>query len=258
MSKLVPITAAQHGNKCWRRYSSYAFAANSAAAAVVASELPRAAVALPIAFLLRDQQQPDAGYTLAAVLGLEPNVNLCVGVDGRWLARYVPSSFRGYPFRLFQSEDGKLGLCIDEDSGLVAEDGGEPFFDDAGEVAAPLKEVMDFLADVERSRAKTVDICDLLQAHELIEPWKISLQDSSGERPMEGLYRINEAALNQLPAEALAQLRDQGALVTAYCQLISMQHLNGLGELAKVREQSAPKLDDVFQLKDDGVLRFDG
>ena len=183
-------------------------------------------------------------------------MNLFVAPNGRWLGRYVPAALRSHPFRLARTEDERLALCIDEDSGLLGAEEVEPFFDAGGEVAAPLKQVMDFLTQVETNRVTTQGVCDRLQAHGLIQPWPVKVQGADGERTLEGLFRIDEAALNALPAEALVELRDAGALSLAYCQLLSMQQLSLLGELAQARAAAAPKLNDVFSFPDDGVLHF--
>lgn len=271
MTEFVPITAERHGALRWRRFTSYAFARDSAMVGLVAAELPKASMALPIALAPREsattdsseagpetgpKTEPVSGFMPAAVLGLEPGQNLFVGADGRWLGRFVPAALRGYPFRLFRADARQLALCIDEASGLVAAQGDEPFFDDKGEVATPVRQVMDFLTQVENNRAATRNSCDCLERHGLIEPWPVRLQGSEGEHPLTGLYRVKEAALNDLPAAALAEVRDAGALALAYCQLLSMQHLGMLGELARARAAQAPRLDDMFAFEDDGILHF--
>ncbi len=81
-----------------------------------------------------------------------------------------------------------------------------------------------------------------MHKHQLIQPWPIKLQTTAGEQAVEGLFRIDEAALNQLPAEALIELRNTGALLCAYCQLLSMQHLQTLGQLAAARAQAQAAL----------------
>jgi len=67
------------------------------------------------------------------------------------------------------------------------------------------------------------------------------VQGDTVEQAVEGLFRIDEAALNQLPADAFMELRDSGALVLAYCQLLSMQHLPVLGQLAQLHAQAEQK-----------------
>ncbi|EIC22536.1 SapC family protein [Thiorhodovibrio frisius] len=261
MSQFIPISAEHHASLRWRRYSSYEFAQQTHLAALVGAELPKAVMTMPIALVPRPQAdsppETTQGYMFVALLGLEPGVNLYVAPDGRWLGRYVPAALRGHPFRLAQAGNDKLALCVDQDSGLIGEQGDEPFFDQNNEVAEPVKQVMEFLTQIERNRTATLGICDRLQAHGLIQPWPVKLQGGDGgQRTLEGLFRVDEAALNALPAEGLTELRDAGALSLAYCQLLSMQQLSLLGELAQARAAQAPKLDDVFSFPDDDLLHF--
>ncbi|WPL15592.1 SapC [Thiorhodovibrio winogradskyi] len=262
MSRFVPISAEHHASQRWHRFSSYEFARQAHLAALVGAELPKAAMTMPIALVPRaaqaeSQKDHTQGFMFIALLGLEPGVNLFIAPNGRWIGRYVPAALRGYPFRLAKAGDDKLVLCVDQDSGLIGEQGDEPFFNQNGEVAEPVGKVMEFLTQIERNRAATLGICDRLRTHGLIQPWPIKLKAADGGgRPLEGLFRIDEAALNALPADALIELRDAGALPLAYCQLLSMQQLGLLGELAKLRAAQAPKLNDVFSIADDDLLHF--
>src|SRR5690554_4691123 len=113
MAQLTVISREQHANKRWKRYTSYSFAASDAVVPLVVQELPRACLALPIGFV-----KTDSGFQLVAVQGLLPGKNLWVAPDGRWIGPYVPAAYRGYPFVLANTEDGKRVLCVREDSGL--------------------------------------------------------------------------------------------------------------------------------------------
>src|SRR5690606_3829018 len=227
MAQLTVISREQHAGKRWKRYTSYSFAAHDAVAPLVAQELPRACMHLPIGFL-----KTENGYQLVAVLGLQPGKNLWVSPDGRWLAGYVPAAYRGYPFALANTEDGQRVLCVREDSGLVNDDEGELFFDEEGQPAKPIQHVLNFLQQVTANAKVTAQLCGVLEEHGLISPWNVQVKSADGEKKVEGLFRVDEAALNALPAEALAAVRDRGAMPLVYCQLLSMQHLHQLGRLA--------------------------
>lgn len=227
MAQLTVISREQHAGKRWKRYTSYSFAAHDAVAPLVAQELPRACMHLPIGFL-----KTENGYQLVAVLGLQPGKNLWVSPDGRWLAGYVPAAYRGYPFALANTEDGQRVLCVREDSGLVNDDEGELFFDEEGQPAKPIQDVLDFLQQVTANAQVTAQLCGVLEEHGLVSPWNVQVKSADGEKKVEGLFRVDEAALNALPAEALAAVRDRGAMPLVYCQLLSMQHLHQLGRLA--------------------------
>lgn len=234
MSQYTPVDRRHHADKRWRRHNTYQFSAQDAVAALIAQELPKAHISMPIAFF-----KVDNTFTPVAVQGLKAGQNLLVAPDGRWLAGYTPAAYRGYPFRLANTEDGQQVLCVDEDSGLVT-DGpeGEPFLSDDGTPSPPLGDVLNFLTQVEANRKVTIRICAALQQHDLIQPWPIKIQTDEGEQTIDGLFRIDEAALNVLPAEDFIKLRDTGALLVAYCQLLSMQHLPILGQLAQAHAQA--------------------
>ena len=122
------------------------------------------------------------------------------------------------------------------------------------------------------SRLATQRICAVLQEHQLIQPWPIRLNQDSGSaggsqgRNIEGLFRIDEAALNKLDAAALYAVQQAGGLPLIYCQLLSMQHLPSLGQLADAHheaEQHAalPKTEageiDLTFLADDTTISFE-
>lgn len=263
MPNYQAISRQRHAGKRWLRYSSYAFAMRDSVLPLILAELPKAVMSLPIGFI----EQAD-GFVPVAVMGLQPEKNLFVAADGRWIKSYIPAACRGYPFGLASTADGQRVLCIDEDSRLLS-DGpeGEAFFDDAGEVTSTLQEIIRFLEQNEQSRQATAAACAVLRQYELIKPWPIALKTATGEQAVAGLFQIDEAALNRLPAAALEAVRNAGALTVAYCQMLSMQHLPVLGQLAaahaQAAQQAAPPLPqkaelDIEFLKQGDTLNFGG
>ncbi|WP_200328698.1 SapC family protein [Thiocystis violacea] len=255
MSTIVPVSRQRHGKTRLRSSASYLFASQSSLAVLVAAEMSKAAMALPIAFI----RQADA-YLPVALMSLKPDTNLMVAHDGRWLARYVPSALHAYPFSLGKAEGDTRVLCVDEDSGLLT-DGieGEPFFDVAGAASDSLVRRLDLLRKIERSRLQTGHACELLASQELIRPWRISITEGASERQVEGLFQIDESVLNEISDEVFLELRRLGALPMAYCQLLSMQNLPLLYELADARRNrsSFASSGGDFSLQCDEQLRFD-
>ncbi len=235
MPTITPISRDVHGAKRWKRYNGYKFAALDVVVPLVITELPRAALALPIGFVAQgDDLMP------AAIMGIARGENLLVALDGRWGGAYVPAVFRGYPFVLASAGDDREVLCIVEDSGLLTDNSdGEPFFDEKGNPSQPVADIVSFLQQVSIARKLTHRVCAVLKENGLIEPWPIVINAPSGDQNLEGLYRINEAALNTLPGEALLKVREAGGLPVAYCQLMSMQNLTMLGRLAAARAEAA-------------------
>lgn len=249
MPHFQAVSRTTHADKRWKRYDNYHFAARDAVVPLVVQELARALMHLPIGFI----KQQDV-FVPVAVLGLQPGQNLFVTADGRWIGGYTPAAYRGYPFRLAASADGQSVLVIDEDSGLISDTEGEAFFDQDGHPAKAVKEVLDFLGQVQSNRALTLRVCAVLAEHHLIQPWPIAVQSEDGERRLEGLYRIDEAALNALPTEAFATLRQAGALPVAYCQLLSMQHLQTLGKLADAHASAKAQSQAALPTTETGEL----
>jgi hypothetical protein len=227
MAQYVVVTTERHASKRWQRNSHYHFAAHDALCSLMEQELPQATMALPVAFIVSGE-----AFGLVAVQGLLPGKNAFVNSDGSWLAGYLPAAYRTYPFRLAGTENEQQLLCIDENSGLIT-DGpqGERFFDDEGKATKAITDVMNLLIQQEANRTTTANICAVLQKHNLIQPWPIKVQAGHRIQTIEGLYRIDEAALNALPPQAFIELRDIGALTVAYCQLLSMQNVQKLAKL---------------------------
>ncbi|MDB5474260.1 MAG: SapC, partial [Devosia sp.] len=181
---------------------------------------------------------------LVAILGIEPNTNLFVASDGTWLGRYVPAMLRAHPF-WFAQHEGRSLLCIDESSGLAGpdEENARPFFEPSGEMAKPTAEVVNFLSSLNSELARAGQMGTLLHRHNLLEPWPIQIRadKATPPRPLEGLLRVNEAALNAVPDSVHLELR-RGALLLAHAQLLSMSNLSLLPRIAEARQAQEQKI----------------
>jgi hypothetical protein len=228
-----PVTAERHASRWWHAPSSYSWAARDAVVPLVGSELARAALHLPVAFM----RQHDAMAPFA-VVGLEAGVSLFIAHDGTWTGGYVPAALRCRPFALVPTEDGRRVLCIDEQAGRVGADkggSGQPFFSDEGKISPALQQFMDFLSSVESSRELTLKSSAALDHCGVLVPWEITIQTDSGMRRVDGLFRVDEEKLGQLDDQAFLELRKTGALALAYAQLLSAANLQLLGQRASAR-----------------------
>jgi len=259
MTQISAVSREQHAGKRWQRPTSYSFTANDAVAPLVAQELPRVCMSMPVGFV----NTPN-GYQLVAVQGLQSGRNLWLAPDGRWIGPYVPATYRGHPFVLAKTSDEQHALCIRNVDGVISESEGEPFFGEDGKPSKPIQDVLRFLELLATNTRQTAALCTLLDAHGLIQPWNIPVKTGgdSNEQKVQGLFRVDEAALNALSAEAFEALRKGGALALIYCQLLSMQHLKTLATLTDqhAKAASAPKQNgnglDTDLLGADGNIRF--
>ena len=234
VSKISPITKDRHFDKTWRLANGHTFAKQDAVVMLVAAELSGALMSYPIGFI-----QSAKGYQLVGIQGFDAGVNLQVAASGKWNSPYLPRVYRVQPFLLVSTNDGNKALCIDETAALIEPTGGESIYGTDGELAPKVAETVRMLVDFERDRAATDTICALLAELELIEPWEIVVNKGKEQNKIQGLFRISEARLNQLEGSQLERLRNQGGLVVAYCQLLSMQNLPKLGKLYHERQRAA-------------------
>jgi len=258
------VSPQNFAGKTWRRFSDYLFATKTHMVPVVVNELAQAATCIPLGFV-----KLDASFQLMAIMALQPNTNALVGLDGQWLARYVPAAIRSGPFNLVKPQDADgMVLCFDEGSGLLREDGqGEAFFNDEGKPAPAVQDVITFLSQVERSRMLTQSAVEALDSAGLIKPWTLSVVQQDKTIPVQGLYQVDEAALEALDDAAYLLLRSKKALPLAHAQLLSMNLMPWLWQMTQARADSArakprlpretsPELASFALLEDDGVLKF--
>jgi hypothetical protein len=237
----VPINQESHGNKRWIRHPSMLFAKADTVAPLFVSELASAIQTLPIGFV-----KDGDNFVLVVMMGLRAGENLLVSAQGEWLSKdYMPAIYRSSPFELLSNGDQSF-LAIDES--CLSDIEGESIFSESGEVTEGIKEVFERVQRINSTRQMTNNICNYLSSFDLIAPWPITLNDGTNKLEINGLYRINEDAFNELSDEAFLTLRHQNALPLIYAQLYSIQRLTYLALLAEHRPASANKLpkNDTF------------
>jgi hypothetical protein len=264
--QFTPVSRERHAFKSWRPNSHFGFAATTCLVPLVRAELPRMATLMPVAFI-----QEAGGYMPAAVLSLGAGENQFVEPDGSWLGPYVPAFLRSHPFRLMRDQERPADrfLCIDEQFAVVpgSSPDAQPFFDAEGHLAPSLRAVVDFLEKLERDRIATEAASAALVEARLIRPWQITIRAAAGEKSVEGLYRVDDAALNALDDSKFLELRRAGALPMAYAQLMSMSQLGIFERLDRYKNLAKnvspslrdlpPSLDKMFHMTGDDTLHFD-
>jgi hypothetical protein len=260
MANFVPVERSRHAEKAWQRVTSFSFAATDAVLPLVGSEFGKAALAMPIVFV-----EQSGRYAPMAMMSPIAGRNLFVGPAGQWLGSYMPAAMRSYPFFLVRVEGSEeSAVCVDEDSGLVIDADGtaENFFEADGSLSPATKGVLDFLSEIQRNRQHTELAVAALADAGLIQPWPFQVANESQTTQVNGLFRVNEAALNALDDEAFLKLRKMGALPLAYLQLVSMAQVTVFERLIGLQKQLAPRqerqhsLDEIFAAAANDTIRF--
>lgn len=237
----VPISQEVHGNKSWVRHSSMLFAKNELLAPLFISDLAAAVQALPIAFV-----KHEGSYALVVVMGLRPGENLLVSPQGEWLSEYMPSIYRSSPFELLPIQDD-YALGIDE-SCIRNKGEGQPFFNENGVITESMRDVLNRTQNINETRQLTQHVCSVLAKYDLIKPWALTLNDGGSKQTIDGLYLIDEQALNNLPDETFVELRKANSLSLIYAQLFSMKKISYLAKLADHRPviSEEPQKNETF------------
>ncbi len=259
MVNIVAITSKEFSDKRWHRFKLMKFAANDTVAPLSAHEASRAILSMPVGFIQKAGQ-----FSLVALQGLESDHNLFVNQSGRWRGGYIPHHYFCYPFQMRKSTDGKLVLCIDQESELLSskdDELAEEFFDEAGAPKKLVTDVAEFLSSHIVQLESTAKTCQLLAEHRLIKPWPLQVETSKGGIALEALYCIDEERLNSLSATALKELRNGDALSLAYAQLFSMLNVHLLVKQLdnSGQDESSAALSEIsFESFDsDGTINFD-
>ena len=218
----------------------YAFVAQTNIVPLTVTEFSAAALSYPIIFT-GENRQP------VAVMGLSSNENLFVAPDGEFRAdAYVPAYVRRYPFVFADDKQNqRLILCIDRGAEIVAEGGQNPLFVD-GQPSDYTNMAMDFCNNFEQERLRTEAFVQLLGELDLFETRTANFTprnpDGSAGEPqrLAEYFAVSEDKLKTLPAEKLAELRDNGALGQIYAHLVSLVGWDRLIAMAVMRQAQAP------------------
>ena len=223
MPAFIPVRFDDHKGKSWRTLQNLRHVSSEVVLPIGISEIPKIALHMPLAF-----QRHGGTMLLIAVCGLQQGRCLLLNAEGHWTEGYTPFHLKTYPFALLPSpaNNAELMLCVDEASGLVA-DGvvGTPFFGLDGALSPEVQRMLDMMIVFEKEKAAAQRFAAHLESAGLISPWAIKLSTPAGSIDVQGLFHVNEAALQALDDQRFLELRKNGSLSLAYCQLLSMEHL---------------------------------
>ena len=222
-SQPEPLDPAKHAGLGVNPTSQpYGFVGKTNIVPLTVTEFAAAALSYPVIFT-GDQKQP------VAVMGLRQGENLFVGEDGAFRPdAYIPAFVRRYPFVFADDKaNQRLILCIDRGADIVAEGGQNPLFVN-GEASDYVKMAMDFCNSFEQERQRTESFVKLLTDLDLFDTREAVFTprnpDGSAGQPQKlaEYFAVSEDKLKALPAEKLAELRDNGALGQIYAHLVSL------------------------------------
>ena len=238
---LFPVSLVRHRNRFWRRFTSYQFVAEMDACPIVISEVPQIATSFPIVFLSN-----QTGFSPVALFSVIPEMAPpFVDQNGRWLAPYVPSALRCFPFQAEAMKKGgsRSRLFVDEDSGLVTHDPkDQPFFTVDGLLTQDLCRVRRFLQNRLASANKTDQVCSLIAEMGLLVP----LDEQNGITLTEGYRGVDPILLERLPESNKLALLSSGALRLIHAHQVSLSHCVWLSSAQSQSGTRSSEQNDTF------------
>ncbi|MCR5877762.1 SapC family protein [Phenylobacterium sp. J367] len=241
-SQPEPLTPELHGKLGVKRMDGpFKFAKVGHAIPLTVGEFPLAAVTGPIIFV-GDEKLP------IAVMGLNAGENMFLKDTGTFEAGvYIPAYIRRYPFVFANdSTNNQMVLCVDRAAEFIVEGGDMPFFEN-GQPSQYTKNCIEFCNNFEIERQRTLSFVQILKDLDLFEQKTANFtptnpDGTAGEQQkIADYFGVSEEKLNQLPAEKIMELRDNGALGQIYAHLLSLVGWDRLIALALTRQQQQPE-----------------
>lgn len=176
-----------------------------------------------------------------AMMGLREGFNLYCQTE-EWQARVIPVSFGNAPFTIAHADPQgeQLIVLVDEESPLLSETTGEALFNEKGERTAYFEARIESLVKVAEQTRNTQEMCKRLTEKNLLSTQTVQLQHSpdATRYNIDGIYVINEIALNELSDEDYLHLRTMGLLPLIYAHLTSLQQLRRVSERQYVADKA--------------------
>lgn len=237
MSEPVPLSFEKHGKLRLNELLDFTQFASQHLVPVVFQEFYVLATEFPLVFA-RNSESGD--FVPVAMMGLTKGRNLyCQAPE--WTPAFIPASFMMTPLSLVRVDNEKMEavVCIDEDNPLLSESSGEPMFEADGTYTRYLQKRIDHVTAVTRQSLQTSAICQLLTENQLLRTRPVSLQLSANTTryELEGIYTIDEEALEALDEKQFQVLRKRGALPLIYSHLTSLHQFDRLLRLQTTADQ---------------------
>jgi hypothetical protein len=228
--------AAHQQTKIQIQPDHYAFARDTNALPIAASEFADAGRHYPIVFVGDENNT----FHVAVLLGLEDKSNLFVTEQGMWTAdTYVPAFARRYPFVLgTTNEADRLAVCIDESYPGINTADGVALFED-GKETAYLTQMMEFLRAFQGEMELTKNMAQRLNELGLLSAKSITISQAGGDHYLSGFWVIDDEKLAGIDDARVVELQRSGIL-----RLVEL-HRASLGNVARL----AARLDEQRRQK---------
>lgn len=190
-------------------------------------EFARASTEFPLVFV-KDTESGE--FRSVALTGLQVGENLYQ--RSSVTPNYLPLGVQNYPLVLMGNEQqpDQFQLGVNTTSTRLSMSEGEPLFDGAEQSAYlqyRLKKLVDALDQYQISNA----VLQYLADKQLLKSQGFRFDILGQTHELNGIYVVDEQALNQLGDDDFADMRRRGLLPALYAHLASLHNLNRLAAM---------------------------
>ncbi|PCI76972.1 MAG: multidrug transporter [SAR86 cluster bacterium] len=231
MSKPVLLDFEKHGKLRLSEPKDFTSHKTENFVPVVFQEFYELATEFPLVFI-RNKKTGD--FVPGAMMGLNQGVNLYCQIP-EWQPVFIPATFTVTPLSVskLDPDSNEADITIDEQSPLLSETVGEPLYQSDGLATDYLKKRIDHVVRVTQQSVQTIALCRYLAEKRLLtsRPLRLQHTESSPKYEVEGVYMIDENALEELSNGEFQELRERGLLPLIYSHLTSLQQIGRLTHL---------------------------
>lgn len=237
MSEPTALDFEKHGNLRLSESQDFTQFKSQYLVPVVLHEFSTLATDFPLVFV---RNSGTGDFVPTALMGLREGVNLFCQ-QPEWPATFIPSTFLLPPFSAHrtQVESEEAVIAIDEESELLSTSMGEPLFDADGKYTPYLQKRIDQVIEVTRHSLQSLNLCKYIAKMNLLKTGTLSLQynSSAPKYELEGVYTIDEEAIQKLSDEDYLELRRRGLVPMIYSHLTSLHQLTRIIRLQHKKDQ---------------------
>jgi hypothetical protein len=196
----------------------------------------------PVVFV---KNQQTGEFIPVAVMGLREGQNLYCQTK-EWKAHVIPMSFGNAPLVIARAdpEGEQYIVLVEEDSPMLSETEGEALFTASGEKTEFLERKVDIMLNIAQQSVQTQAVCKQLADMNLLMTQVVQLRHRPDSKMynIDGIYTVNEDALNKLSEADFLLLRSNGILPLIYAHLSSLQQLRRISMLQYEADKAAGEL----------------
>ncbi len=215
-----------HKNLLFEPSVNLNFAADVPTAPLAASELTQAMRHFPIVFSTDDPMVP------VALMSLKQDTNAFVDSAGTWLGEYLPAHIRRYPFILGHMDDPEtFTIMFDTDAPEINTMTGSPLYEENGEMAPALKQVVEFLQAFQNELTTTEQLIKPLIEKDVLTMQTISVNRPDGSAwKFEGVRAVDGDRIKALDDATVAEWVRTGLMAIVYAHLHSLENIRYMAE----------------------------